>query len=450
VLFKEGLNIMKKRAVYFLAIVLALFSASLACNFSTQRQADSDKIATVEALETLVAATTTASASIGEATPIQAPEQPTDTPVAPIQVTEPAIPASGLDPTQIAALQATQAAGLDPTQMAGMDPTQIAALQATQAAGLNPTQMAGMDPTQIAALQATQAAGLNPTQMAALQATQIASSGLNPTQVAMVMQATQMAQGMSATQTAFGPHLSELSQYGVDPQGGQLGWFQPPLSVEVDQYRSSKFDNKYPLVKAKDFVMSADYTWDTQYGGSGCGFVFRSDGNLDAPNQYLVIASRLASGHVFFAVMAEGQLVVAKDFYANGLDPRFNSANGATNRLTVVGQGTTFTIYSNGTKLGDANPNGPLPPLQLPSKPVKPANMGDPVAFAAYQKALADYNALVRRLKDEYSQRVALWSRVNKDFESGYTGLGAMADSGRTHCDFDNAWLWLIGGPANP
>jgi hypothetical protein len=260
-----------------------------------------------------------------------------------------------------------------------------------------------------------------------------------------VLQSTSASVDQSATQEALSPILGELSLYGVDPEDGKVGWTQPPLSLEIDQYRGSKFDNKFPMVTAKDFVLSTDITWDTEYGGSGCGYVFRSDGNQAAPNQYMVVASRLAEGHVVFAVMAQGQFVVGKDFYANGLDPQFNANNGATNRLTVVGKGTIFTIYSNGTKLGEADPNAPLPSLSLPDPPARPFNTKDSNAMAAYQRAVAKYDTLISQLKNEYNQRLKLWRTLNKDFENGFISMGAIAESGRTRCEFNNAWLWLMG-----
>ncbi len=250
---------------------------------------------------------------------------------------------------------------------------------------------------------------------------------------------------LAATQAALAPIQSDLAVYGVDAAQGMVGWIQPPLHLEVNEYRGQKFDNKFPMVMAEDFVMSSDITWNTQYGGSGCAFVFRSNGNQQSPSQYMVVMTRLASGHVFFAVAAQGQMMIVKDFYANGIDPRFDASNGSTNRLAVVGRGTTFSVYTNGVKLGDANPNAPLPPLALPSPPAKPINPGDPGAQAAYQQAMAEYKQQVAKLKNEYNQRAALWNKLDKNFPSGFTALGVVADSGQTACDFSNAWLWLIG-----
>lgn len=257
-------------------------------------------------------------------------------------------------------------------------------------------------------------------------------------------QATEPAVETGPTQTALAPIRGELSLYGLDPNLGQLGWIHPPLTLEVDEYRGSKFDTAFPLTVASDFVMASDITWDTEYGGSGCAFVFRSDGNKEQPSQYIVAASRISNGRVFFAVMSQGELVVARDFYANGIDPKFDASNGATNHLAVVGQGSTFTIYSNGTRLGEVDPNDPLPPLALPDPPLRPLLMADPAVAAAYRQSLAEYQRLVNRLKEEYNQRLRLWEKMDKDFDRGFVALGVVAESGRTQCEFTNAWLWIL------
>jgi hypothetical protein len=273
------------------------------------------------------------------------------------------------------------------------------------------------------------------------------------TEQAVVVQATQQVQAttvsvdLSSTQAALAPIAADLSIYGVDSSQGQVGWIQPPMHLEVNQYHGQKFDNKFPTVVAQDFVMSSDITWNTQYGGSGCGFVFRSNGNQQNPSQYMVVATRLAGGHIIFAVMTQGQQMIVKDIYPHLTDPNFNANNGATNRLAVVGQGTTFTIYTNGIKQGTADPNAPLPPLVLPDPPVKPFNTNDTAAMARYQQELAQYKQEVNKLKNEYNTRVALWNKLDKNFPSGFTALGVVADSGQTACDFSNAWLWLMGAP---
>lgn len=244
---------------------------------------------------------------------------------------------------------------------------------------------------------------------------------------------------LAATEAALAPIKNELAAYGVDPENGQLAWVQGPLRLETDQYMGRNFGNQYPQVIAQDFVLSADIKWDTKYGAAGCAFVFRSDGNQTKPNQYMVWMTRLTNGRVEFLVFAEGEIVALKDFYANGIDPNFDGGNGATNRLTVVGRGAQFAVYTNREKLGVGDPNAPLPPLTLPDPPK--GNPNDPV----YQRAVAEYRAVVARLKDEYNRRVAIAKRANKNYPAGIVAMGAMAESGYTMCEFNNAWLWLIG-----
>jgi hypothetical protein len=106
-----------------------------------------------------------------------------------------------------------------------------------------------------------------------------------------------------------------------------------------------------------------------------------------------------------------------------------------------------FTIYSNGTKLGEANPNDPIPQLVLPDPPPKPDNLLDPAVAASYRNEMAAHRALVNRLKSEYDNRVRLWKTVDKNFERGFVALGVAAESGRTQCEFNNSWLWLMNEP---
>lgn len=266
-------------------------------------------------------------------------------------------------------------------------------------------------------------------------ATQVAETA----QATQDLAATEAAGQLAATEAALAPIKGELSLYGVDPENGQLAWVQGPLRFEIDQYRGSSFGNEIPQVVVQDFVLSADIHWDTEYGAAGCAFVFRSDGNQAKPNQYMVWMTRLTNGRIEFMVFAEGEIVALKDFYANGIDPNFDGGNGATNRLTVVGRGDKFTIFTNGEKIGVGDPNAPMPPLVLPDPPA--GNPNDP----AYQRALSEYRALVSRLKNEYNRRVAIANKANKNFPAGIVAMGAFAESGYTKCEFNNAWLWLIG-----
>ena len=76
-------------------------------------------------------------------------------------------------------------------------------------------------------------------------------------------------------------------------------------------------------VTAKNFVLAADVTWNTQYGDSGCGFVFRSNGDKQKPDQYMLIATRFANGRVVFTAVADGELANIHDFYPKDADRSF-------------------------------------------------------------------------------------------------------------------------------
>lgn len=186
------------------------------------------------------------------------------------------------------------------------------------------------------------------------------------------------------------PIREALPLYGVDPNEGRLGWIHEPLLIDVEGFQQYTYRNMFAGTVARDFVMSADITWNTQFGTTGCGFVIRSDGNEDAVSQYLVIATRGAQGHVGFIVQEAGEVITddSVDIYANGIDPLFEWQNDTTNRLTVVGRGDNFRIYTNDTLIGE--------------------------------------------LEGGYG------------YNEGFVAFVALNESGNTRCQFDNAWLWLL------
>jgi hypothetical protein len=161
-----------------------------------------------------------------------------------------------------------------------------------------------------------------------------------------VTQTTQaILEGQQATATAqvIAPIKVELPKYDVDPKQGQPGWIHPPQVLDIEGYQQFDYANQFMGTVVRDFVAFADITWNTDYGTSGCGFVLRSDGNQEAPSQYVTLATRGTSGHVIFITMSQGEIVTGQDIYAYGLDPNFQWQNNTTNRLTVVGRGEQFS-----------------------------------------------------------------------------------------------------------
>lgn len=253
------------------------------------------------------------------------------------------------------------------------------------------------------------------------------------------------ADAQTATAAAFEPIIATLPKYDVDPSLGRMGWVHPPVTLEVTGYHEYKYVNYFISTLAADFVVSADITVDSIGNTSGCGFVLRSDGNERALNQYLVILSRIASGQVIFATMSKGEVVTGRNLFPSGKDKSFDWQNNATNRLTVVGRGNHFWIYTNDTLIGDVDPSAPPPLPVLPTEPPKPANSADPQAMAEYLQKKAEYDASVLQAQAEYSARVKAFKNADTVFDRGFVAMVALSESGRTtKCSYDNAWLWLI------
>lgn len=251
-------------------------------------------------------------------------------------------------------------------------------------------------------------------------------------------------QSAVATAQAIAPIKSQLPKYGVDPNQGQIGWIHPPQVIDIEGYLQYDYANKFMGTVAQDFVISADITWNTDYGTSGCGFVLRSDGNEEDPNQYMTIATRGANGHVVFATMAEGEIVTGQDIYAFWLDPNFQWQNDTTNRLTIVGIGDRFSIYTNDTLIGEVNPSDPPPQPYIPAPPVQPEDLTDTQAVEKYRQEKEEYDEVVNQIRADYQARVDTFESSEKVFEKGFVSFVAVSESGRTTCHFENAWLWLI------
>lgn len=224
-----------------------------------------------------------------------------------------------------------------------------------------------------------------PAETAQAQATALGETA-GATQTAL---AAESSAAQSATATAIAPMVNDLPTYGINSSQGQPGWVHPPVALDINGFRQYKYATEFASTVVRDFVVSADITWNTFTGLSGCGFALRADGK---GNQYLAIATRGANGHVIFTVMAGNDVKGYKDFYAAPINP----ANDATNRFTVVGRGSEFTMYVNGVKSGFVDTN---------------AKTGSFVGFK---------------------------------YERGFVALVGLSESGRTVCEFNNAWLWLL------
>jgi hypothetical protein len=278
----------------------------------------------------------------------------------------------------------------------------------------------------------------------------LATAESEATQVSEDVQATETSQnvgrdeGQLATATVAAPIIAELPSYGLDATSGHVGWMHDPLTLDVTGYQQVAYGNDYMNVIAADFVLAADVIMDTQYGTSGCGFMFRSDGDKNKPNQYMVVLSRFANGRGLFTAVADGELANIKDFYPKDEDKSFDWQNGATNRLSIVARGNIIEIYTNLVKIGEIDTTAPPKKLVKPPKPQMPTDELDLKAMNQYKDLLNEYNKIIEQNDMEYQTAAMNFETKPTDFKEGFLAMIALSQSGHTACTFENAWLWQL------
>lgn len=278
----------------------------------------------------------------------------------------------------------------------------------------------------------------------------LATAQFEATRMSSEILATQTARAVGRSEaelaeaTLAAPIIAELPQYNLDPAKGRVGWLQGPLVLEITGYSEFAYGNDKMEVTAADFALAADITWDTQYGSSGCGFMFRSDGKKDDPNQYMVIATRFGSGHVIFTALADGEVANIHDFFPKTEDQSFAWQNGTTNRLTIIARGTLIEIYTNGVKIGEVDTTQPPSRLPSPPKPIAPLDKTNEASMQAYEDQLKEYSDIIKQSETMYQTAVKNYSERLAIFDEGFLAMIAASESGRTKCTFDNSWLWLI------
>lgn len=247
-----------------------------------------------------------------------------------------------------------------------------------------------------------------------------------------------------ATATIAAPVMAELPQYGLEPTSGQLGWLHDPLQLQLSGYHEFKYGNDHMNVTAADFVLASDIYWDTQFGGSGCGFMFRSNGDQNNPDQYMVLATRFASGHIVFLALKDGEIANFRDFYPRTDDKSFSIDNGTTNRLAVVARGNMIEIYTNGVKIGTVDTTqAPKRPM-LPTAPKPPDDLKDVPALQRYQKLKLEYDEVVGTINSNFQKAMKNYQDGQAIYTDGFLGMVALSESGQTICNFEDAWLWLL------
>lgn len=247
-----------------------------------------------------------------------------------------------------------------------------------------------------------------------------------------------------ATATVTAPIIAELPTYGLDASSGKVGWIHDPLTLEVSGYQQMAYGNDYMNVTAKNFVLAADLTWDTQYGDSGCGFMFRSNGDKQKPDQYMLVATRFANGRVVFMALADGEFANLRHFYPKEADRSFQWQNGTTNRIAIVARDNLIEVYTNLVKIGEIDTTQPPKQPILPPKPAPPIDKMDKAAQKAYEDQLEQYEDIVQQSQANFQVAKTNFQEGKSVFTDGFISMLALTQGGRTMCQFDKAWLWLL------
>jgi hypothetical protein len=247
-----------------------------------------------------------------------------------------------------------------------------------------------------------------------------------------------------ATATVAAPVVAELPKYGLDASSGKVGWIHDPLTLEVSGYQQMTYGNDFMNITASNFVLAADLTWDTQYGDSGCGFMFRSNGDQQNPDAYMVIATRFANGRVVFMALADGELANLRHFYPKEADRSFEWRNGTTNRIAIVARDNLIEVYTNLVKIGEIDTTQPPKQPILPPRPEPPVDQLDQAAQKAYEDQLEQYEDIVQQSQANFQVAKTNFEEGNSIFTDGFISMLALTQGGRTMCQFDKAWLWLL------
>jgi hypothetical protein len=250
------------------------------------------------------------------------------------------------------------------------------------------------------------------------------------------------------TATAAVPVLEELQKYGISPFDGKVAWLHPTITLNLTGPNQVDFANNYPEITARDFILASDITWNTNYGLSGCGFMFHSNGNNTKPSQETLLLTRFAYGSMNFAVMVDGNNTNLQVFYPRVNDKSFQWENDTSNRLIIISRANILDIYTNGILIAEINVNDPPPPsLNLPKIPQLPDNP-TPQQVSDYQLLLRQYQST----SDEMQNQLALAHRnyyANKTppLSDGFLGFIASSSAGKAECTFSNSWLFLFNQP---
>lgn len=247
-----------------------------------------------------------------------------------------------------------------------------------------------------------------------------------------------------ATVTAMAPAVAELPRYGIDPADGYVAWVHNPVTIDLNGFGQTGYANDYPQVTAADFVMAADITWNTKNSISGCGFMFRSNGDQNKPSQYMVLVTRVATGHMGWLALMNGDVSNFREYYPKDQDKKFNWFNDGTNRLAVVARGNLIDIYTNGSLIGQVDILQGPPDAVLRAPEIVIPDGVVPGQLEQFQQMANQQDQGNNQIKAQLNDARKNFS-INKPFlYDGLLGFLGASDSGRMICTFQNAWLFVM------
>lgn len=247
-----------------------------------------------------------------------------------------------------------------------------------------------------------------------------------------------------ATATAIAPVVAELPRYGANISDGYVAWLHTPTTIEISGYMSSGYANDYPLITGKDFIMAADVSINSVGSMSGCGFMFRSNGDMEEPDQYSVLLTRVATGYIAFMATADGDIANFSYYFPRDIDKSFDWFNNATNRLAVVARGNYIDMYTNGHLIAQVDVTLPPPntTLNLPKAELPPG------ASAQQQEDFnnlnAQYGSTIDLINSQLGNARAYYSSGRAIYSDGLLGFIAFNETGTMTCSFTNAWLFIL------
>ena len=201
------------------------------------------------------------------------------------------------------------------------------------------------------------------------------------------LESTAAAEATAAAEEAIAMVAVDLEKVGLSMDSGSLLWAQSePVTINMDTYEQEEFRPLAEGLSADNFVLKSEVTWDSTSGLLDCGFIFRSEDNLEDGMNYRYEMWRLSGLPAWWIVLYDDNYM-EKDVTNFRTSREINQDAGAMNKVIIIAEVDRFTLYINDERIG---------------------------SFYDYGK-----------------------SRLE-----GIFGFYAYHESGQSTCTFDNTWIW--------